>query len=382
MIIWIIKELSFYLNEYNGQVALDKNYLLRNHPSKKIRLTRRQFIKSTVAGTAAYIAPSLGLRTNTHAGTIKSRVVTIRHEEMITPDERIDKISARHCLDEALLLLTQKENVKEAWEKIFPELKSQDTIGLKVNSVNPKCPTHPEIVYSIAESLIDSLGINPNNIIIWDRSTTELKRTGYAINKSDKGIRCFGTIENFNIIRWSLDQMQDETGGIGYDKTTIDMGRGKTSHLSKILTQMCTYLINVPVLKDHGLAGITLSLKNHYGTIDNPGECHDNSCDPYITKINSVPHIKNKTKLIICDAAFGVYDGGAMGTPQWKHKSILAATDPVALDYTGMKIINAQRKLNNLYPITDMAIHLTTSQKSDLGTCNPNNIQLKEAILA
>jgi uncharacterized protein (DUF362 family) len=54
------------------------------------------------------------------------------------------------------------------------------------------------------------------------------------------------------------------------------MGNGQTSHLSKILTRMCTYLVNVPVLKDHGKVGITLSLKNHYGTIDNPMDCHPN----------------------------------------------------------------------------------------------------------
>ncbi len=145
---------------------------------------------------------------------------------------------------------------------------------------------------------------------------------------------------------------------------------------------MCTYLVNVPVLKDHGKAGITLSFKNHYGTIDNPMDCHSNYCDPFAANINAASQIKDKTKLIICDAAYGIYKGGPLGAPQWKQKSILAASDPVALDFTGMKIINAQRKQHNLEPVTAKAIYLKTAQAMGLGTCNPNDINVKESVLS
>ena len=224
---------------------------------------------------------------------------------------------------------------------------------------------------------------NENNIIIWDRTTSELKKTGYTINETDKGIRCFGTVKSFSVPRWLINANQDESDGIGYDKSQpIDVGNGETSHLSKILTQMSTYMINVPVLKDHGKAGITLSLKNHYGTIDNPHDLHANYCDPFVGKINAAPQIKEKTKLIICDAAFGIYKGGPLGAPQWKHNSILASTDPVALDYTGMQIINAQRKKHNLDMVTQKAIHVKTAQTLGLGTSDPDKILLKESVLS
>jgi len=346
--------------------------------------TRRQFIKSTATGAAAiYLALSLALGADVTGNDMKSRVVSVRHSGMINSDEHVSIKNARQSVDESLLLLTQQKNMKDAWIQIFPDLTTEDTIGLKVNCLNRKCPTHPEIAYGIAESMIDSLGINPNNIIIWDRTSSELEKTGYTINESDKGIRCFGTVDSFSISRWILNRKQDESDGIGYDRSQpIDVGDGTTSHLSTILTRMCTSLVNVPVLKDHGKAGITLSLKNHYGTIDNPRDCHSNYCDPFVAKINAASQIKNKTKLIICDAAFGVYEGGPLGAPQWKHNSILASIDPVALDYTGMQIINAQRKQHDLDMVTEMAIHVRTAQSLGLGTCNPNNILVKESVLS
>lgn len=340
-------------------------------------LTRRQFIKTTAAGAAAiYVTPPVALGLNRTDVPVTSRVASVKHEKLIAPDQSVSAPHARQAVDAAILALTGKSRIEEAWSQLFPNLKSDDTIGLKVNCINRKCPSHPEIVYGIAESAINALQINPNNIIIWDRSTSELKRTGYTINQSDKGIRCFGTVESFSISRWILNVKQSESEGIGYDQSRpIDVGEGMQSHLSNIITRMCTYLINVPVLKDHRLAGITMSLKNHFGSIDNPRDCHGNYCDPFVAKINAADQIRKKTKLIICDAAYGVYEGGPRGAPQWQPKSIMAATDPVALDFTGMQIINQMRQQNNLEPVTDMAVHVKTAQSLGLGTCNPKQIE-------
>jgi uncharacterized protein (DUF362 family) len=337
----------------------------------KQHITRRQFIKTTAAGAVAiYTVPDL-----VFGNELKSRVVHVGHAGLVNPDGMVNKKNARQSVDTALKLLTQKENIKDAWQTIFPEYKTGETIGLKVNCVNRKCPTHPEIAYSIADSVIETMGLDPNHIIIWDRTNSELKKGGYTLNNSEKGIRCFGTVEKFSIPRWLINKPQNESGGIGYDKTLkVDVGKGVSSHLSKILTRMCTYLINVPVLKDHGIAGVTLSLKNHYGSIDNPRDCHTNSCDPFAAKINATAAIRDKTKLILLDAAYGVYEGGPRGAPQWQHKSILASTDPVALDAMGMEIINAKRKENNEDPVTGMASHIQTAASLGLGKSDPKMI--------
>ncbi len=354
---------------------------LHKDPTGKKVITRRQFIKSTAAGTAAiYAAPTVAFGTK---GYVKSRVANVSNEDLTGSFGSINKKSARGCTDQALLLLTRKENIKDAWMQLFPNLNTGDTIGIKVNAVSYKCPTHPEIVVAAAQSLSESLGFNPNNIIIWDRADSDLKRAGYELNKSEKGIRCFGTVKRFDWERWMANQGQNEYGGIGYDKEQpVSVGNGKTSLLSKIITRMCTHLINMPVLKHHNLTGVSLSLKNHYGSIDNPKDCHANFCDPHIAKLNAAPQIKNKTRLIICDAAYGLYSGGPMGAPQFKQRSVLAATDPVALDVSGMDIINARRQENGKEPVTNKAVHLQTADRLALGTNNPDQIEVVEKKLA
>lgn len=339
-------------------------------------ITRREFIKTTAAGAVmTCAAPALAWGSDTG-----SRVASVYNSGLVTADGRLSKSEARQSVDRALALITQKENMTDAWQAVFPNLREQDTIGLKINCISRKCPTHPEIAYGIAQSLVDNLGINPNNLIIWDRTGSELEKAGYTLNRTDSGIRCFGTVEKFSIPRWIMNTMQDEEGGIGYDKTRpIDSGAGVTSHLTRIITGMCTYLINVPVLKDHSLAGVTLSLKNHYGSIDNPRDCHGNHCDPYIAKMNTAPQIREKTRLFLCDAALGVSRGGPRGAPDFEPGRVLASFDPVALDYTGLTLINARRDENGTEPVTDMARHIRTAQSMGLGTCDPEKIILTEA---
>jgi hypothetical protein len=50
--------------------------------------------------------------------------------------------------------------------------------------------------------------------------------------------------------------------------------------------------------------------------------------------------------LHICDGVKASYHGGPGARPQfvWEHKSMYFATDPVAMDKTGLAVIDAKRK--------------------------------------
>lgn len=327
----------------------------------KQKITRRQFMKSTAVGAMTYLAPTLiPSAGNVFATEAKSRVVMTTHSTIVDASEQIKTHLVRSVLDETLLALTNAASVRDAWTQIFPRLQTTDVIGIKVNCINSRQSSHPEVVYAIAESLTESLDMNPNNVIIWDRTSRELKRAKYTLNRSDSGIRCLATSDK-----------------IGYDKSfTVDVGNGEEVHLSNILTKMCTYLINVPVLKDHGTAGVTLSMKNHYGSIDNPWACHGRRCDPYIANLNNTPEIKEKTALIVCDALFGIYRGGPNGAPQWINRQLLASFDPVALDYIGMTLIDQQRKIKKISSVSARTPFLRTAATLGIGTDNPAKIDL------
>ncbi len=341
----------------------------------KSKIKRRKFLKTTATGAAAVVfAPDMVFNSNNAlATTIKSRVVVASNQRLVNDSHQIEGKLVREILDDVLVALTNKASIHDAWMHIFPNLQSSDIIGLKVNCINRKLSTHPEVAFAIANSLIESLKFNPNNILIWDRSDKELKKSGYTFNTGKEGIRCFGTVPEFSRLEWVLNITPE--GSIGYDGSrTIDLGNDTPVHLSRILSEICTHLINVPVLKDHSYAGVTLAMKNHYGSIDKPQTCHGDGGDPYIGNLNNVKHIRDKTRLIVCDALFSIFDGGPYGAPQWVSHSLLAATDPVAHDFIGMEIIDQKRIENKIDPIAREVRFFNTATKLGLGTNDPKNI--------
>jgi uncharacterized protein (DUF362 family) len=104
-------------------------------------------------------------------------------------------------------------------------------------------------------------------------------------------------------------------------------------------------LINLPVLKDHDGAGVTIALKNMYGVIHNPNKYHPDGCNPYIADLNMLPEIRSKMRLTICDATTAIYEGGPGYKPEhsWNANTLLVSTDPVALDHTGWQMIERKR---------------------------------------
>ena len=49
---------------------------------------------------------------------------------------------------------------------------------------------------------------------------------------------------------------------------------------SKILTRECAMVINLPILKDHSMAGVTFAMKNMYGVVDRPQACMPTAATP------------------------------------------------------------------------------------------------------
>src|SRR5208337_5076994 len=124
----------------------------------------------------------------------------------------------------------------------------------------------------------------------------------------------------------------------------------RRSYAAQFITREVNKLINVPVLKDHQSAGVTLALKNlSHGLVNNVNRSHRttslNACNAFIPAVVAMPVIRNKTVLHILDGVKGVYHGGPGAPPQfvWEHKTLYFATDPVALDHIGWEVIAAKR---------------------------------------
>ena len=262
----------------------------------------------------------------------KARVVLVRNKAVINHEHILNGTVADEMLSGAMLRLTGQSTPVQAWGELF---RPEDIVGIKVNALGGKrIATHPGVVESVIRGL-KGAGVRENNIIVWDRLTDELQKAGYVINKSGRGARCYGTDKRY-------DPNPEMSGSIG-------------SCFSSILSSHCTALINVPVLKDHDLAGVSIGLKNFYGAIHNPNKYHDNNCDPFIADLNSHPFIKDKLRLIVCDALTLLYQGGPAYNPQHAidYCGLLVSQDPVALDRIGVKLIEEVRKEKGLPALKD-----------------------------
>ena len=153
----------------------------------------------------------------------------------------------------------------------------------------------------------------------------------------------------------------------------------KTTRLSNILEKDCTALINLPCLKSHRLAGVTGALKNHYGSIDNPREFHDNDCcNPGAAEINNIPAIRDRHRLVVCNALMGLWEGGPRWNPayMWMEGSLIIGEDPVAVDAVMLQMIDAKRQEAGYPVVAPRAGHLQLSEQIGLGNSRMENIQL------
>ncbi len=292
------------------------------------------------------------------------RIVCIRSKKWKKLNGEVDIEVIQRMLDIGMLKLTGASSVSSAWKEFFS---SKDKIGIKVNCLGGRMlSTHKEIALSVANSL-KRIGVPERDIIIWDRTNKELRVSGFPINYRDGGIRCFGT----------------DTYGIGYE-SDLTIFESIGSLMSRILTRLTTAQINMPILKDHGIAGITGAMKNYFGAIHNPNKYHEDNCNPFIADLNALPLIKRKSRLIIADALKIQYNGGPSYKPQWiyYYNGILLGKDPVAMDYVSYRIIEGIRKEKGMPSLKSEKrepIYIeTAAKKHRLGVNDPSQIEFIE----
>ena len=291
-----------------------------------------------------------------------STVVIIRSDRLSKPD----RVMIKRMLDAAVPQALGVESAVTAWRMLF---KPNDTVGIKVNCIASMVSSHPQLAWAIADSLI-AADVPADQIIIWDREDRELVSAGYTINMDGPGVKCYGT-----------------KPGIGYGRELVVSG-SVGSRLSKIISRQCTAIVNVPVLKDHNIAGLSLSLKNYFGAIENPNKFHSSNCDPYVADLNMAPQIREKSKLIICDTITVLYEGGPTDCKpryMWHYNGLIIGTDPVAVDQIGLMLLEEKRVSEGLPPLAAVgrpAKYIATAADPDhcLGEREPEKIRVIEML--
>ncbi len=301
----------------------------------------------------SFLAGSVGVALSAQVASAKSRVVIARDPKAPVPA----------LLDRAVQAFFDRNSPGEAWKQL---VRPGERIGLKVNCLSGKGnATSVSLVNAICERL-QQAGVKPENIIIWDRLNEDLESAGFRVSTSSGKTRCLG-----NDVLGYEDELS-VFGSVG-------------SLVAKNLTQACDAVINLPVLKDHGIVGVTMALKNMFGAIHNPNKYHPNGGDPYVADVNALPEIRKKLRLTICDGTTAQYEGGPTYMPQWTwpYGGLLVAKDPVALDTLGWQIIEQKRAEKGMRPLKEMKrepkyIATAADGRHALGTNDPSRIEKVE----
>lgn len=307
---------------------------------------------------AASLAPLLHLQGATAANAPK---VGIGRSPSLWSDQNgVNAETLEKVLDESIMWLTGADSAEKAWKSLA---NSDEVIGLKPNGLGGlELATSTEIIVYCVDRLT-GIGVKRDNIIVWEQTPSFIANCGVPIDQPPWGVKAAIT---------------GQTLGQRVRHGTID------DTLTKVVTEWCDGFINLPILKDHGIAGVTLSMKNHYGTVSNPGAIHGNTKEQ-IADLASIPAIKDKTRLIICDLTHCVVDGGPGGVPHYFPNGVMVAKDMVAHDAIGAQIIAEERARRGMPSIEQAgrpAGYIKVAEQRGVGVADPSKIAFKELSFA
>lgn len=154
----------------------------------------------------------------------------------------------------------------------------------------------------------------------------------------------------------------------------ISLPRGKNLKSAKVHKAIldCDVWINVPILKNHGGANLTMSMKNHMGIVWDRGAFHKNDLQQCIADITTM---QKKAVLNIVDAYRVMKTNGPRGTSLSDvvtAKGLFISQDIVAVDTAAAMFFNQIRKM----PLESVG-HLANAQALHVGTMDLNKLNIK-----
>ena len=280
-------------------------------------ITRRDFIRASAgAGAVAVVWPIVGKPAL--AKSEMSRVVLIRDPDVISVDGTLDGQVLIRMFDEAVTSLMNEETPLAAWKKMA---NSEDIVGVKSN-IWRFLPTPPVLENYIAKKLT-GVGVKPDNIDI-----------------SDRGILTSEVFKN------------------------------------------STAVINVRPLRAHHWAGVGGCIKNLIMFDPNPSKFHSDACAA-LGSLFDMPILKNKVRLHVLLMLTPLYHCKGPHDFQkkftWRYNGLLISEDPVAVDATGVSILQAKRlqEFGENRPFTTSIKHIRLAdERYGLGNSKPENIEL------
>lgn len=264
----------------------------------------------------------------------------------------------------SLNALTGAKDNKKAWDKVFKYYNQthgrgkkgydpKEKIAIKINcnnayagygDVDQQIDASKQTILALLRQLVNNAGVPQKNIVLYEAVRVIPDRIYVPCHAE------------FPDVKWADSKGDSINGRIKarwHDNVLTYSATTKCGTSIAEALYDATYLINMALLKGHVSIGVTLTAKNHYGTINkrdhsrfDPGVYH-----PFVDIIGS-KHVGQKTILYIIDGLYGIRDVNDKVTKQWAAwnnmfkgewlASIFMSQDPIAIDAVGYDFLRCE----------------------------------------
>ncbi|WP_274972949.1 DUF362 domain-containing protein [Bacteroides fluxus] len=307
-------------------------------------MDRRDFLKTlTVAGAALTVQHSEAMdvlaQTFTNAGGGKVDLVAVMGGE---PEIMFRRAIAEMGGMKAFIKPGQKVVVKPniGWDKV-PAL---------AGNTNPKL---------VAEIIKQCFAAGAKEVTVFDHTCDDWQKC-----YKNSGIEAAAKAAGAKVMPAHLESYY----------RTISLPQGKKMKSAKVHEAILDsdVWINVPILKNHGGANLTISMKNHMGIVWDRGFFHQNDLQQCIADICT---LQKKAVLNVVDAYRIMKTNGPRGRSASDvvlTKGLFISQDIVAVDTAAAKFFNQVRDM----PLDSVA-HLANGQALKVGTMDLDRLNIK-----
>ncbi len=303
-------------------------------------------------------------------------------------DFTVDPQQVRQMVNRALLVLTSAPDIGTAWTRLG--ITPRDVVGIKITTAGgPAFCTHHPLVQAICDGL-QAAGLPRSQIIIWDKFQDKMVPAGYVPRAAGDKEAAIGAVvpdNNYdpavfyrngmigNLI-WGDYQFSASLNSFDFDSNRL-LSR---SYYTKFVTQICTKLINVPVLSYNEYFGIDGCLSSMaLGSVDNNRRFQGPPTygDPPIDEIFNQNFIRRKVVVHILDALVAQCAGGPTFNPQFCQAfgALYVGRDPVAIDSLALPRLEGMRRQMNLVSVGNLSSYVKSAAVLSLGTTDRRRIQ-------
>jgi len=282
----------------------------------------------------------------------------------------ISQPAVSNMFSRSLIALTGAGSADQSWEALFRHFNrthrnldrgygAGEKIAVKINcnnayggygDVDGQIDQSPQVLFALLDQLINAARVPPGLITVYEATRVIPDRVFLRAHAAFPGVRFVDSMGDGTNGRFPVEYQKDR---LHYSVAEPHVGRD----LPRCVVE-AAYLVNLTLVKGHPTTGVSLTAKNHYGTVDvRDHEVYANShahplatYHPFVDMIGS-KQLGQKTLLFILDGLYGVRDVNDFVAEHghWDRlfrgewlASLFLSQDPIAIDSVGLDFLRAE----------------------------------------